>query len=145
MNKLTIIGNLTRDPELRTTSTGSTVCTFTVAVNRRRRATQNTNQPEADFFRVSAWNQLGENCQRYLSKGRKVAVVGAVSVNSYEAKDGSGTRFTLDVMADDVEFLSPRGEDGAPAYSNPAPVQSAPAAAPSSTGFSEIIDDDLPF
>ena len=104
MNKLTIIGNLTRDPELRTTSMGVNVCSFTVAVNRRR-SSQNSNQPEADFFRVSAWRQLGENCQRYLAKGRKVCVVGPVSVQSYTANDGS-TRFSLEVMAEDVEFLS---------------------------------------
>lgn len=143
MNKLTIIGNLTRDPETRTTQTGLSVCSFTVAVNRRR-SSQNGNQPEADFFRVSAWRQLGENCQKYLAKGRKVCVVGPVSVSSYEAKDGSGTRFSLDVTADDVEFLSSRNEDGG--YSA---GQSAPAAAPSSpanaSGFTEVDDDDLPF
>ena len=73
MNKLTIIGNLTRDPELRSLSSGIPVCTFTVAVNRRNRSQNAENgQPEADFFRVSAWRQLGENCARYLSKGRKV-------------------------------------------------------------------------
>ena len=69
MNKLTIIGNLTRDPESRTTPNGNNVCTFTVAVNRRR--SQNSNQPEADFFRVSVFGVVGENCQRYLAKGRK--------------------------------------------------------------------------
>ena len=146
MNKLTIIGNLTRDPETRTTSSGINVCSFTVAVNRRR-SSQNANQPEADFFRVSAWRQLGENCQKYLAKGRKVAVVGAVSVSSYEAKDGSGTRFSLDVTADDVEFLSSRNEDGAAPYSAPAsdrPAASA-AAAPAETGFQEVDDEDLPF
>ncbi|MDD3411528.1 MAG: single-stranded DNA-binding protein [Eubacteriales bacterium] len=112
MNKLTIIGNLTRDPETRTTSSGINVCSFTVAVNRRRSSSQATvNQPEADFFRVSAWRQLGDNCQRYLAKGRKVCVIGPVSVSSYEAKDGSGTRFSLDVNAEDVEFLSSRQTD----------------------------------
>ena len=145
MNKLTIIGNLTRDPETRTTSTGINVCSFTVAVNRRR-SSQN-NQPEADFFRVSAWRQLGENCQKYLAKGRKVAVVGSVSVSSYEAKDGSGTRFSLDVQADDVEFLSSRNEDGGAPYS--APMSSQPAVssapAPAETGFQEVDDEDLPF
>ncbi len=139
MNKLTIIGNLTRDPELRTTSTGINVCSFTVAVNRRR-SSQNSNQPEADFFRVSAWRQLGENCQKYLAKGRKVAVVGAVSVSSYTANDGS-TRFSLDVTADDVEFLSSRSEDGA--YAPPASAQ--PAAPAAETGFQEVDDEDLPF
>ena len=142
MNKLTIIGNLTRDPELRTTSTGLNVCSFTVAVNRRRSA-QGSNQPEADFFRVSAWRQLGENCQKFLAKGRKVAVVGSVSVSSYEAKDGTGTRFTLEVNAEDVEFLSSRQDDGS-GYSAPA---SAPAvsAAPADNGFSQVDDEDLPF
>ena len=140
MNKLIIIGNLTRDPETRTVASGSTVCSFTVAVNRRR-SSQNNNQPEADFFRVSAWNKLGENCQRYLAKGRKVCVVGAVSVSSYESKDG-GTRFSLDVFADDVEFLSPRSENqgGAQGYS--------PSGADDSSGnggFQEVDDDDLPF
>lgn len=140
MNKLTIIGNLTRDPELRTTSSGINVCTFTVAVNRRRSA--NSNQPEADFFRVSAWRQLGENCQRYLAKGRKVAVVGAVSVQTYVGNDGT-TRASLEVNADDVEFLSSRNEDAgyAPAA---APAQPAPAA-PAMNGFEEVDDEDLPF
>lgn len=138
MNKLTIIGNLTRDPELRTTSTGINVCSFTVAVNRRRSG--NNNQPEADFFRVSAWRQLGENCQRYLAKGRKVAVVGPVSVQSYTAADGS-TRFSLEVQADDVEFLSSRNEDAG--YVPAAPVQ--PSAAPAMNGFQEVDDEDLPF
>ena len=139
MNKLTIIGNLTRDPELRTTSTGLNVCTFTVAVNRRRSG--NSNQPEADFFRVSAWRQLGDNCQRYLAKGRKVAVVGAVSVSTYTGNDGN-TRASLEVTADDVEFLSSRNEDAG--YAPAAPAQSIPAA-PAMNGFEEVDDEDLPF
>ena len=79
MNRLTIIGNLTAEPELRSTPNGKSVCNFTVAVNRRNKI---EGQPDADFFRVSAWNQLGENCAKYLAKGRKVCVVGAVSVRS---------------------------------------------------------------
>ena len=142
MNRLTIIGNLTRDPEMRTTSTGSNVCSFTVAVNRRR-SSQNPNQPEADFFRVSAWNQLGENCAKYLAKGRKVCVIGPVSVSSYTANDGS-TRFTLEVMANDVEFLSPRSEDGA-SYAPASGGAPAPAPAPAATGFTEVDEDELPF
>ena len=136
---MTIIGNLTRDPELRTTSTGLNVCSFTVAVNRRRSA--NSNQPEADFFRVSAWRQLGENCQRYLAKGRKVAVVGSVSVSTYTGNDGT-TRASLEVTADDVEFLSSRNEDAG--YAPAAPSQPAPAA-PAMNGFEEVDDEDLPF
>ena len=99
MNKLTIIGNLTGDPELRTTSAGKEVCSFTVAVNRRTEG--------ADFFRVSAWGQLGENCGKYLAKGKKAAVVGSVSVSTYTGNDGN-TRAQLEVFAQDVEFLSPR-------------------------------------
>lgn len=140
MNKLTIIGNLTRDPETRTVGGDKTVCSFTVAVNRRR-SSQNSSQPEADFFRVSAWDKLGENCQRFLAKGRKVAVVGPVSVSSYEAKEG-GTRFSLEVRAEDVEFLSSRQDDLA------SPATSAPAgggAPRKDEGFQEVDDEDLPF
>jgi len=143
MNKLTIIGNLTRDPETRTVSTGNTVCSFTVAVNRRR-SSQNANQPEADFFRVSAWDKLGENCQRYLAKGRKVAVVGPVSVSSYEAKEG-GTRFNLEVRADDVEFLSSRQDEAGNAAPAAAPSGSAGNAPRKDAGFTEVDDEDLPF
>ena len=116
MNKLTIIGNLTRDPELRTTQSGLQVCSFTVAVNRRR--TQE-GQQEADFFRVTAWRQLGENCARYLAKGRKVCVIGPVAVSTYTGQDGA-TRASMDVTADDVEFLTPR-DDTLSVTSNAAP------------------------
>lgn len=141
MNKLTIIGNLTRDPELRTTATGVSVCSFTVAVNRRR-SSQAQGQPEADFFRVSAWRQLGETCQRYLAKGRKVCVIGPVSVQTYEGKDGQ-TRASLEVTADDVEFLSSRQEDGAMGVAS----ASAPAAvsSPVAAGFTQVDEDELPF
>ena len=104
MNKLTIIGNLTRDPELRTTSQGVSVCTFTVAVNRRN---AKEGQPDADYFRVTAWRQMGENCNKFLTKGRKVCVIGAVSVSTYTGNDGN-TRAQMEVTADDVEFLSPK-------------------------------------
>ena len=143
MNKLFIVGNLTRDPELRTTSSGVSVCSFTVAVNRRRSSTSTAaNQPEADFFRVSAWRQLGENCSRYLTKGRKVAVTGSVSVSTYQGNDGT-TRASLEVNADDVEFLTPKGEAGAadmPAggYSNAGPV-------PQGSSFVQVDEEELPF
>ena len=105
MNKLTIIGNLTADPELRTIPSGVSVCTFTVAVNRR----SGKEDRQTDFFRVTAWRQLGENCSRYLTKGKKVAVVGEVTARAFEGKDGT-LRASLEVTADDVEFLSPRSE-----------------------------------
>ena len=132
MNKLTIIGNLTRDPQLRTTSTGINVCDFTVAVNKRQSSQQKANgqQAEADFFRVTAWRELGENCAKYLAKGRKVAVVGAVSVSQYTGNDGV-TRANLEVTADDVEFLTPRDAQSAPAGG--AQAAPAPAAEPAQT------------
>ena len=142
MNKLIIIGNLTRDPELRTTPSGDSVCSFTVAVNRRTRRDAQ-NQPEADFFRVSAWRQLGENCAKYLAKGRKVSVTGPVSVRTYQAQDGS-TRASLEVNAEDVEFLSSRNEDAAAGYSAPAAAP-VPAAESPAAGFTAVETDELPF
>lgn len=138
---MTIIGNLTRDPELRATQSGKQVCNFTVAVNRRR---QSNGQQESDFFRVSAWNQMGENCHRYLAKGRKVAVVGPVSASTYQANDGS-TRVQLEVMAEDVEFLSSRNDDQA-AGGNAAPAAPTyPAPAMPTSGFTAVETDELPF
>ena len=144
MNKLTIIGNLTRDPELRTTSTGVNVCDFTVAVNRRNRNRDAQNgQPEADFFRVSAWRERGELCAKYLAKGRKVCVIGPVSVRTYQANDGT-TRASLEVTADEVEFLSSRNDaDAAGGYS--APAADAPSAEPQAVGFTAVETDELPF
>lgn len=136
MNRLTIIGNLTRDPETRTTAGGKSVCTFTVAVNRR---STKGNQPEADFFRVSAWGAQGENCQRYLAKGRKVAVLGSVSANAYQAQNGEA-RASLEVMAAEVEFLSERGEGAAQNEAEPEVGSTV------NNGYVEIDDDeDLPF
>lgn len=95
MNKLMIIGNLTRDPELRTTQKGDQVCSFTVAVDRRGEG--------SDFFDVSAWRELGAACQKYLSKGKKVCVIGPVSLNTYQNQQGE-TKSRLQVVANEVEF-----------------------------------------
>lgn len=105
MQKITIIGNLTHDPETRSTPNGVTVCSFTVAVDRKFK--DQSGERTTDFFRVNAWRQLGDTCARFLSKGKKVAVVGELQARTYEAKDGT-TRMSLDVQADEVEFLSPR-------------------------------------
>lgn len=128
MNQLTIIGNLVRNPETRTTPSGSTVCSFTVAVNRRKKV---QGQPDADFFRVSTWNQLGENCQKYLANGRKVSVVGSVTAHAYTQQDGKPAA-SLEVMANDVEFLSSKGE----AESNSGTDEK---------GFTPVESDDLPW
>lgn len=104
MNKVYIIGNLTKNPELRSTTDGTPVCGFTVAVNRPK--TRNDLDPGADFFNVNAWRQKGENCAKYLTKGSKVAVIGRISLRTWE-KDGKHGA-SLEVNADEVEFLSAR-------------------------------------
>lgn len=121
MQKIFLVGNLTGDPQSRVTQTGKNVCSFTVAVNRRHRA---DGQPEADFFRVTAWEKLGENCQQYLAKGRKAAVTGTVSVSTYQGKDGK-TYANLDVLADEVEFLTPKEK--------------------ANGGYQEVTDEELPW
>ena len=141
MNKLFITGNCTKDPEVRSTPTGETVCSFTVAVNRRK--TQNNQQPEADFFRVTAWRERGELCAKWLIKGRKVAVIGPVSVSTYQGNDGK-TYANLEVTAEEVEFLSPAGE-----HPQEAPQEAARQAQqtqmPIAGGFTAVETDELPF
>lgn len=139
MNKITLIGNLTHDPEVRSTPNGVTVCTFTIAVNRR--FAQQGGEKVTDFFRINAWRQLGENCARYLAKGRKVAVVGELQARTYEGKDGA-TRMSLDVSADEVEFLTPRSQDEGSGYSAPRQSNAAPQ---DLAGFTDIQSDDIPF
>lgn len=131
MNKIFLVGNLVRDPELRTTPSGINVCTFTIAVNKRQKG----DSQAADFFRVTAWKQLGENCHKFLAKGRKVCVVGEVSVSTYNTQNGE-TRANLEVNAQDVEFLTPRTEQAE------TPYQSHTA---DTNGFEEVTDEELPF
>lgn len=139
MNKITLIGNLTHDPEVRSTPNGVTVCTFTIAVNRR--FAQQGGEKATDYFRINAWRQLGENCARYLAKGRKVAVIGELQARTYEGKDGA-TRMSLDVSADEVEFLTPRSQDEGSGYSAPRQNNAAPQ---DLAGFTDIQSDDIPF
>lgn len=115
MNMCAIVGNLTHAPELRATQDGTPVCNFTVAVNRRRAGGGNQ---EADYFRVTVWRVMGENCARYLDKGRKVAVTGAVSARAYTGSDGAA-RASLEITADTVEFLTPRQGDHADGCARP--------------------------
>lgn len=130
MQKLMIIGNLTRDPEYRGFDDGKGVCNFTVAVNRRTEK----DHPEADYFRVAVWGKMGEACNRYLSKGKKVCVVGNVRAGAYTDKDGN-PRGSLEVLAQDVEFLTPRGQGS----SQEEPIRDE------ASGFVQVEDDDLPF
>ena len=105
MQKIVLIGNLTNDPEMHTSQSGVTACRFTIAVNRRFAGSD--GQKPTDFFRITAWRQLGESCGKFLAKGRKVAVIGELQPRLYEDKQGK-TRLSLDVVADEVEFLSPK-------------------------------------
>lgn len=114
MNKIFLIGNLTKDPELSETSSGISVCKFSIAVNRRF-SSQNGEQ-QTDFFNVTAWRGLAENVAKCCRKGNKVAIVGSIQIRNVE--DNSGQHRTyIDVVADDVEFLTPKSsgdsQDGA--------------------------------
>ena len=106
MNKCFLVGNLTRDPETTTTSTGITVCKFGLAVTRT--FTNAAGERETDFFNIVAWRGLGDNCGKFLSKGSKVAISGRIEIRTFE-KDGVKQYYT-DIVADDVEFLSPKGQ-----------------------------------
>ncbi len=142
MNKVILIGNLTRDPEMRTTTGGVPVCSFAIAVNRRFKNAE--GQQETDFFNVSAWRQLGELCGRFLQKGRKVCVIGSIQLRNYDAQDGS-KRTAVDVVADEVEFLNSQQQGGAEPSIAPARTN-APSYAPANeSGFTQVDDDELPF
>ena len=138
MNRVILIGNLARDPELKTTSNGIATCAFAIAVNRKFKNAQGVQ--EADFIHIVAWRQLAELCAKYLAKGRKVGVVGTLQTRNYTAQDGS-KRYITEVVADEIEFLTPRSTDSAPAdadYASPAPQ-------PASDQFTPVSDDELPF
>lgn len=146
MNKAILIGRLATDPELRTTQSGISQCSFRLAVNRR--FTNQQGVREADFIPVIVWRQQAETCARYLSKGSQCGVVGTIQTRSYDAQDGS-KRYVTEVVADEVEFLGSRGDRPAPMGDEPSAVQ-APSAAPKpsprkDSGFTEIDDDELPF
>ena len=109
MNKVILIGNLTRDPELSETPSGVAVCRFSIAVSRDY-AGQDGNR-ETDFFNITVWRGRAENCGKYLKKGNKVAVVGSLQNRSYDDKDGN-KRYVTDIVASEVEFLTPKGTQG---------------------------------
>jgi single-strand DNA-binding protein len=137
MNKVILIGNLTRDPELATTNSGVSVCRFSIAVQRRFQNAE--GEREADFFNIVVWRAQAENCHKFLKKGSKCAVTGRLQNSSYEANDGS-KRYTTEIVADEVEFLGAKPEGAGDAM----PKASAPKKA--TTELVPIDDDDsLPF
>ncbi len=106
MNKVFLVGNLTRDPELSVTPSGVAVCRFAIAVSRDYANADGTR--ETDFFNITVWRGRAENCGKYLKKGNKVAVVGSLQNRSYEDKDGIKRNVT-DIVANEIEFLTPKG------------------------------------
>ena len=134
MNKVFLIGNLTRDPELSETNSGVSLCRFSIAVNRRFSASSDADR-QTDFFNVTSFRGLAENVARFCKKGNKVAVSGSIQIRQYEDRDGQ-KRTGVDVIADEVEFLTPKSGDGG----NSAP---APKKRPALEPFDD--DDDIPF
>ena len=139
MNKVYLIGNLTRDPETSETSGGVHLCRFAIAVNRNYSNADGTR--ETDFFNITVWRQLAENCGKFLKKGSKVAVVGQLQNRTYEDKDGN-KRTVTDVVASEIEFLTPKGaqdsmDDDSISVSRPA-RKDKPV-------LEEVDDDQLPF
>ena len=149
LNHITIMGRLTRDPELRRTGSGIAVASFTVAVDRDFGG-RDGGEKETDFIDCVAWRQTGEFVSKYFTKGRMIVVSGRLQIRSWTDKDGNKRR-TAEVVADNVYFGDSRRDgDSAGAYSAPATGSfggySAPAAAPASD-FAMLEDDDaqLPF
>ncbi len=147
-NQAIIMGNLTRDPEVRTTPSGQNVASFAVATNRVWQNQSGERQEAADFHEIVAWGKLGDLAAQYLAKGRKVLVVGRLQTRSWEAQDGSKRQRT-EIIASDISFLDSRGEgSGGGDYSAP----SKPAAASKSEdvviedlGDDAVNLDDIPF
>ena len=109
MNKVFLIGNLTKDPELTTTTSGISVCRFTLAV--QRRFSNQDGERTADFLPITVWRGQAENCHKYLKKGSKAAVSGSIQTRNYDAADGT-KRYVTEIVADEVEFIGARATDG---------------------------------
>lgn len=140
VNQVIVMGNLTRDPELRTTSTGQSVCSFSVAVNRSWTGSDGQQQEDVDFFDVVAWAKLGELVNQYLSKGRRALVMGRLSQRSWE-QDGQ-KRSKVEIVANDVTFLDgPGGGDNSPS-SAPSSSSSSSSNNSSNTSSSKSDDDE---
>lgn len=139
MNKVLLIGNLTKDPELSTTTNGVSLCKFTLAVPRKY--TTSSGEREADFLPIIVWRGLADNCYKFLKKGSKASVCGSIQTRVYETPEGT-RRYMTEVVADDVEFISTRSsaeegeEDGEPSEKPSSDVVNK---------FEPIDDDNLPF
>lgn len=140
-NKVIIVGNLGRDPELRYTAQGTPVCTFSVATNEKRKDRNGEMQDHTTWFRVTLWNRQAETASQYLQKGRPIYIEGRLRVEEYVDRDGK-PRHSLEVHATDMQFIGGRGDDmpSERAASAGASQNSGPAA-----DQSDLSDDDIPF
>jgi single-strand DNA-binding protein len=151
INRVVLTGNLTRDPELRSTASGTSVCSLRIATNTRRKdPTTGEWVDKPNYFDVTVWGAQGENCARFLSKGRPVAIDGRLEWREWETPEGH-KRQAVDIIADSVQFLGGR-EEGAPGGNGFTPRSDVPAdtrdfepAATPSGGSSAPADDDIPF
>ncbi|MGI5877804.1 MAG: single-stranded DNA-binding protein [Christensenellales bacterium] len=148
MNKCFLIGNLTRDPELKTTASGISVCNFTLAITRRFSNQQ--GEREADFLPVVVWRTQAENCAKYLRKGSQVAVSGSIQTRSYDAQDGT-RRYVTEIVGEEVKFLNRIAgrEDSGDGYQQDIPRESysqrSKPPVRSAPPQTDEIDEDLPF
>ena len=142
INRVALVGNLTRDPELRHTPGGTPVCSLRLAVNSRRRDESGQWVDKPNYFSISVFGNQAESCTQYLSKGRPVAIDGRLEWREWQAQDGA-KRESVEVVADSVQFLGSRGDGGDAGGGN----QFVPAGAgsESSADFPAAADDDIPF
>jgi single-strand DNA-binding protein len=145
MNKVILMGRLTRDPEVRYTTTNNTlVCTFSIAVNRRF-ARQDSAQT-ADFFNIVAWDKTGEFCSKYFKKGQQVGIVGRLQTRNYDDKDGKKV-YVTEVVAEETYFADSRrdGENSTGSTNQFSGVDAPFSAEEGASDFTPVTDDDLPF
>jgi single-strand DNA-binding protein len=142
INRVVLVGNLTKDPELRHTPSGTPVCKLRVAVNTRQKdATTGEWGDKPNYFDVTVWGNQAESCAQYLSKGRPIGVDGRLDWREWEAQDGS-KRQAVEIIADTVQFLGSRDPEARSAEGN----QFVPAgAAAERADFPAAADDDIPF
>lgn len=150
LNRAQLIGNVTRDPESRTTPSGQTVCNFGVATNFQWTDTQGQRQQRAEFHNIVAWGKLAEICGQYLTKGKKIFLEGRLQTREWEAPDGAKRR-TTEIVADNMIMLdrggapAPGGQTVAPTEPTISPLPSTGAALDKGVGDQEIRVEDIPF
>jgi len=144
INRVVLVGNLTRDPELRHTPSGMAVCSLRIAVNTRRKDQSGQWVEKPNYFDITVWGQQGENCAQYLSKGRPVGVDGRLEWREWDAQDGT-KRQAVEVIADSVQFLGGREGGGGEFGGGGNQYVPAGASAPRDDFGPAATDDDIPF